>query len=213
MKIILTEEIHGLGARGDVVTVRDGYARNYLLPKNMARVATRGNLKSVEQERQKWSALSSREKEQAQAAASSLEGVRLTVTKKVGEAGTLFGSVTATDVSQALADRGIELDRRRIHLASPIKTAGEHTVEIRLHREVAVNVIVDVVSDAAKTATSTAPLPGTAGHAQAAAAVKGEQAAPSEEPTDEPQESTMAEDSPVVAEAGEETSEEAPAQS
>lgn len=199
MKVILTEEIHGLGARGDVVLVRDGYARNYLLPKNMARVATRGNLKSVEQERQKWSALSSKEKEQAQGVAKSLEGVRLVVTKKVGDAGTLFGSVTASDVAQALSDRGIDLDRRRIHLASPIKTSGEHTVEIRLHREVAVDVIVDVVSDAAKTGASTAPLPGTAGHAQAAAAVKGEQAPDGETP-DALQESTLAEETSAAEE-------------
>lgn len=182
MKVILIDEIHGLGGRGDVVNVRDGYARNYLLPKNLARVATPGNLKAIEQEKKKWETLTEREKSEAQEMARSLEGVRLTITKKAGEAGTLFGSVTAAEVAQALVEHGIELDRRRVHLDQPIKTIGEHTAEIRLHREVTVDITVDVLSDAEKKGASSAPLPGTAGHAQAAAAAKAPEETAPEEP-------------------------------
>ena len=174
MKVILIDEIHGLGGRGDVVNVRDGYARNYLLPKNLARVATSGNLKAVETEKKKWAELSSREKNDAQKSAQSLEGLRLTIPRKVGEGGTLFGSVTAGDIASALAAQGVDIDRRRVHLDHPIKSSGEHTAEVRLHREVTATITVDVVSDKQQGGASTAPLPGTAGHAQAARAASGE---------------------------------------
>src|SRR5471030_2006854 len=97
MKVILTEEIRGLGTRGDTVNVKDGYARNYLLPKNLAREATPGNMKSIEQERKKWAALASQEKTAAEKAAASVQGIKITVRKRVGENGHLFGSVTAKD--------------------------------------------------------------------------------------------------------------------
>lgn len=174
MKVILIDEIHGLGGRGEVVNVRDGYARNYLLPKNLARVATPGNLKAVENQKKKWAELSSREKNEAQDAAKNLNGLRLTIPRKVGEAGTLFGSVTASDIAAALAAQGVDIDRRRVHIDHPIKSAGEHTAEVRLHREVTATITVDVVSDKQQGGTSTAPLPGTAGHAQAARASAGE---------------------------------------
>lgn len=190
MKVILTEEIHGLGGRGEVVTVRDGYARNYLLPKNLAKLATEGNMKAVEQQRKKWSELSAKEKNEASKMAQSLEGTRLSVTKKVGESGTLFGSVTAADIAQALAENGMEIDRRRIQIGEAIKTAGEHKVEVRLHREVTATVVVDVVPDTAKTGASSAPLPGTAGHAQAAA---------SNAPAEETAEGTEGEETPAAA--------------
>src|SRR4030095_9410932 len=106
MKVILTEEIRGLGTRGDVVSVKDGYARNYLIPKKLAREATPGNLKSVEQERKKWGLLAQQEKELAQKAADSVKGVKITVTKRVGEHGHLFGSVTANEIADALHEIG-----------------------------------------------------------------------------------------------------------
>lgn len=202
MKVILIDEIHGLGGRGDVVNVRDGYARNYLLPKNLARVATPGNLKAVETEKKKWSELSSREKSDAQQAAKNLEGLRLTIARKVGEAGTLFGSVTASDIAAALAAAGVEIDRRRVHIDHPIKSSGEHTAEVRLHREVTATITVDVVSDKQHGGTSTAPPAGTAGHAQAARAAAGETAGETGE------EATADEQTEAASEAGEPAAEE-----
>jgi large subunit ribosomal protein L9 len=146
MKVILIDEIRGLGTRGDVVTVKDGYARNFLLPKNLAREATAGNLKSVEQERKKWDALASQEKEKAQKAADSVKGVKVVIEKRVGENGHLFGSVTANEIADALLAKGVEVDKRRIELAHPIKSIGSHDVEVRLHREVSAHIQVDVVA-------------------------------------------------------------------
>ena len=144
MKVILIEEMRGLGTRGDVVSVKDGYARNYLIPKKLAREATTGNLKSVEQERKKWALLAQKEKEQAQKAADSVKGVKITVTKRVGEHGQLFGSVTTNEIADALHLKGIEVDKRRIELAHPIKTIGTHDVEVKLHKDVAAHIQVEV---------------------------------------------------------------------
>ena len=145
MKVILTEEIRGLGTRGDVVSVKDGYARNYLFPKNLAREATPGNLKSIEQERKKWALLAQKEKEVAQKSAAAVQGIKITVQKRVGENNQLFGSVTANEIADALEARGVEVDKRRIELAHPIKTLGTHDVEVRLHREVNAHIQVEVV--------------------------------------------------------------------
>lgn len=145
MKVILTEEIRGLGTRGDVVNVKDGYARNYLLPKNLAREATAGNLKTIEQERKKWAQLAQQEKASAEKAASSVQGMKITVKKRVGENGQLFGSVTANEIADALEAKGIEVDKRRIELAHAIKSVGTHDVEVRLHREVTAHIQVEVV--------------------------------------------------------------------
>lgn len=145
MKVILTEEIRGLGTRGDIVTVKDGYARNYLLPKNLAREATAGNLKSIEQERKKWALLAQQEKEVAQKAADSVKGVKLQIHKRVGDHGQLFGSVTANEIADALTAKGIDVDKRRIELAQPIKATGVHEVEVRLHRDVTAKIQVEVL--------------------------------------------------------------------
>ena len=145
MKVILTEEIRGLGTRGDVVNVKDGYARNFLLPKNLAREATSGNLKSIEQERKKWALLAQQEKDVAQKAANSVKGVKITITKRTGDSGQLFGSVTANEIADALEAKGINVDKRRIELAHPIKAMGVHDVEVRLHREVSAQIQVEVV--------------------------------------------------------------------
>jgi large subunit ribosomal protein L9 len=150
MKVILIDEVRGLGGRGDVVTVRDGYARNYLLPKSLAREATPGNLKAAEMERKKWANLTQQEKDAAQRAAGQLTGVTVIVHKRVGETGTLFGSVTAAEIADALARRGFEFDKRRIELGSAIKSLGSHQVEVHLHREVSATLRVDVVGAAEK---------------------------------------------------------------
>src|SRR6187549_3328980 len=146
MKVILTEEIRGLGTRGDVVTVKDGYARNYLLPKNLAREASAGNLKQIEHERRKWSLLAQQEKDAAQKAADKVKGVKIRIEKRVGENGHLFGSVTANEIADALAAKGIEVDKRRIELEQPIKNIGLHDVEVRLHKDVAAHIQVEVAA-------------------------------------------------------------------
>ena len=146
MKVILTEEIRGLGTRGDVVTVKDGYARNYLLPKNLAREASTGNLKQIEHERRKWSLLAQQEKDAAQKAADKVKGVKITIEKRVGEHGHLFGSVTANEIADALMEKGIEVDKRRIELEQPIKNLGVHDVDVRLHRDVTAQIKVEVVA-------------------------------------------------------------------
>lgn len=145
MKVILIDEIRGLGGRGDVVQVKDGYARNYLLPKMLAREATPGNLKSAEQEKKKWALLTEKEKESAQQIAEKIQGLKLTVHKRAGEEGTLFGSVTAHEVAELLHSQGYEVDKRRIELSHPIKTLGMHDVDVRLHREVAAHVQIEVL--------------------------------------------------------------------
>lgn len=145
MKVILIDEIRGLGTRGDIVTVKDGYARNYLLPKNLAREATPGNLKSIEQERKKWALLAQKEKEIAAKAAEAVKGAKVVVQKRVGENGQLFGSVTSNEIADALHAKGFEVDKRRIELARPIKSLGTHDVEVRLHHDVSAQIQVEVV--------------------------------------------------------------------
>ena len=157
MKVILIDEIRGLGTRGDIVTVKDGYARNFLLPKNLAREATPGNLKSIEQERKKWGLLAQQEKEKAQKAADSVKGVKVTVTKRVGENGQLFGSVTSNEIADALAAKGVDVDKRRIELAHPIKSLGTHDVDVRLHRDVSARIQVEVLAQGVERLEEPAP--------------------------------------------------------
>ena len=145
MKVILTEEIRGLGTRGDVVTVKDGYARNFLIPKNLAREATAGNLKQVEHDKRKWALLAQEEKLAAQKQADAAKGLKIQLHKRVGEHGHLFGSVTANEIADALEAKGINVDKRRIELAHPIKNVGLHDVEVRLHRDVVAAIQVEVL--------------------------------------------------------------------
>ena len=145
MKVILIDEIRGLGTRGDIVTVKDGYARNFLIPKKLAREATTGNLKSIEQEKKKWAVLAQEEKGIAQKAADSMKGTKIVVHKRVGDQGHLFGSVTANEIADALEAKGIQVDKRRIELAHPIKNVGVHDVDVRLHRDVTAHIQVEVL--------------------------------------------------------------------
>ena len=145
MKVILTDEIRGLGTRGDIVTVKDGYARNFLIPKKLAREATTGNLKAIEQEKKKWALLAQQEKVEAQKAADAVKGVKVTIQKRVGDTGQLFGSVTANEIADALVAKGVQVEKRRIELDHPIKSLGVHDVEVRLHRDVTAHIEVEVV--------------------------------------------------------------------
>ncbi|MGH9354905.1 MAG: 50S ribosomal protein L9 [Terriglobia bacterium] len=151
MEVILIENVDSLGSRGQIVKVAAGYGRNHLLPKKLAVAATPQNRKWVEQQRQRFLKQEAHEKTDAQELAGLLGGLKLVFTRKAGEQGTLFGSVTAMDIASELAGRGYNVDRRKIHLPNPVKTVGEHHVAVRLHREVTatLNVTVEVEGQAA----------------------------------------------------------------
>ena len=147
MEVILRDHVENVGKRGEVVKVADGYARNYLLPRKLALVATPGNLKQVERERVKLDAKELEERTAAEAVASRMSGLAVVISRKVGETEALYGSVTSADIAESLAKSGFEIDRRKIGLREPIKKLGELTVPVKLHREVVVQVPVKVVAE------------------------------------------------------------------
>ncbi|GAA0469484.1 MULTISPECIES: 50S ribosomal protein L9 [Streptomyces] len=147
MKIILTHEVSGLGTAGDVVDVRDGYARNYLVPRGFAIRWTKGGEKDVEQIRRGRKIREIASVEQANEVKGQLEGVKVKLAVRAGDAGRLFGSVTQADIASAIkAAGGPDVDKRRVEVGSPIKTLGAHQVSVRLHAEVVANVGVEVVA-------------------------------------------------------------------
>lgn len=148
MEVILLEDVEKLGTRGQIVKVAGGYGRNFLLPKKLAIAATTQNKKWVEQQRVKFLKLSAKEKGEAEDLATIMQGVSVKFTRKAGEHGTLFGSVTAIDIAEKLAEQGYQMDRRKIQLPTPLKLVGEYDVPIRLHREVSAIIKVKVESDA-----------------------------------------------------------------
>src|SRR5262245_16131074 len=143
MQIILQEDVEKLGTRGEVVTVKEGYARNYLLPQKLAIEASAGNLKRLEKIRGTLAKRTATEREQAQKQAEALSAVTITLARKAGETDQLFGSVTSADVAEALAAQGFELDKRRIEI-EPIKQLGEHSAHAKLVHGVTANVKVVV---------------------------------------------------------------------
>jgi large subunit ribosomal protein L9 len=146
MKLILTHEVTGLGSTGDTVEVKGGYGRNYLLPRGLAIVATRGAEKQIESLRRARAAREVKSLEEAQAQAAQLTKLKITLPARSGDGGRLFGRITTADVASAVvAAGGPELDRRRIDLPT-IKSLGTHTVTVRVHPEVAVPVTLDVVA-------------------------------------------------------------------
>lgn len=147
MKIILRADVENLGRLGDVVTVKPGYGRNYLLPQGMAMIVTPGNLKTFELERKKLQARMDALRSAADVLAEKIEGLVITIPMRVGDNDKLYGSVTTAIIGTALADMGIEVDRRRILLEHAIRTLGEHHVRIRLHADVIANMTVKVVSE------------------------------------------------------------------
>ncbi len=148
MEVILKEDVAKLGARGDVVKVAEGYARNFLLPKKLAIQASAANKKVIEQMKAAAVRRHQREKADAEALAKQFEGVVLKFVRRAGEHDQLFGSVTSSELAEALAHQGQTVDRRKIELDQPIKTLGEFTVPIRLHREVIVKVKAIVEKEA-----------------------------------------------------------------
>jgi len=148
MEVILKEDIEKLGHRGDVVKVADGYGRNFLLPRKLAIEATKANKTVIEQMKAAAVRRSAREKGDADALAQQLNNVSLTFERKVGEKDHLFGSVTSADIGEALNKSGFNIDRRRIQLDEPLKSLGEFTVPVRLHRDVIARIRVVVNAEA-----------------------------------------------------------------
>lgn len=144
MKVILTDDVKNLGHRGSVVNVADGYARNFLLPKELAYPATEGNVKRLEQEKHRYDARIAKEKEGAETAAKSIEGMTVVIKKKAGEHDALYGSVTSSDLAEAMSAKGVTVDKRRIEIEEPIKRLGTHTVHVKLHKDVSIAITVDV---------------------------------------------------------------------
>ena len=148
MKLILTQEVTGLGAPGDVVEVKDGYGRNFLVPRGLATAWTKGGEKQVSQIKRARSTREVRDLGHAQEIKGQMQGLTVTLPARAGDTGRLFGSVTVTDVVDAVsAAGGPDLDKRRIEIGQPIKTVGTHRVSVRLHPEVAVDVDLEVVPE------------------------------------------------------------------
>jgi large subunit ribosomal protein L9 len=147
MEVILREHVEHLGARGDVVKVAAGYARNYLLPRKLALAVTDNNKRQIEREKKLAEARDMEEKSAAEAVAARMGALDIEIARRVGESDALYGSVTSADIAQALKDKGFEVDKRKIQLPDPLKTLGEATVPVKIHREVIAQVKVRVVSD------------------------------------------------------------------
>jgi large subunit ribosomal protein L9 len=147
MEVILKEHVDNLGRRGEIVKVADGYARNYLLPRKLALLATEGNKKQIARERVKFDVKEAEEKGVADAIAQRMANLDIEIARKVGETEALYGSVTTADIADALGARGFEIDRRKLVLQEPIKKLGEFEVPVKLHREVVTKIKVRVVAE------------------------------------------------------------------
>ncbi len=144
MKVILKEDVERLGRKGDIVTVKDGYARNYLIPRGLALPVTRGNLRMVEEEKKRLLRQREKEVKTAQEMADKLSQLELEIYKRAGENDVLYGSVTASELAEALQGRGFQVDRKQVLLEEPIKRLGVHYFEVRVHHDVKARVRVVV---------------------------------------------------------------------
>ena len=147
MDVILREHVDHLGNRGEIVKVADGYARNYLLPRKLALLATDGNKKQVEREREKFETKEADEKKIAEGLAARVSAMEVSIARKVGENEVLFGSVTTGDIAAALSAKGFDVDRRKLQLKDPIKKLGDFEIPIKLQREVTATVKLKVVAE------------------------------------------------------------------
>jgi large subunit ribosomal protein L9 len=147
MELILREDVEKLGSRGQMVKVADGYARNFLLPRRLAVVATEANKKIVEQERQAHLRKQAKEKSAAEDLGKLMTGVVVTIAQKAGEQDQLFGSVTAKDIADGLEAQNYKIERKKLQLAEPIRQLGEHKVPVRLHHDVVVEITVNVIRE------------------------------------------------------------------
>ena len=150
MEVILKEDVPKLGSRGDVVKVAEGFGRNYLLPRRLAIQATSANKKVIEQMKAAALRRSAKEKAQAEELAKQFDGVSVSFTRRAGEHDQLFGSVTSGDIAEALSKKGFDVDRRKIQLHESLKTLGEFTVPLKLHRDVTTHLKVMIEKDAAE---------------------------------------------------------------
>lgn len=163
LEVLLREDVDKLGHRGQIVRVKSGYARNYLLPRKLAVMATAASAKMIEQHRSALARRETREWDQATKLADQLTSITLEFDRKVGEHGLLYGSVTSIDIAEAIKEKGLDVERRRIHLASPIKEPGEFSVPVKLHREVTRSIKVIVRPEGVEAPpTPPAPPPETA---------------------------------------------------
>jgi large subunit ribosomal protein L9 len=144
VRIILREDIHRLGAAGDVVSVKPGFARNFLLPEGKAVLATKGEVREIEHQKRVIQEKLAKEAKDLNALKARIEGMKLTFTAQAGEEGKLFGSITAQQMAAQLAEKGLEIDRRKISLSEPIRSLGEHRVAVRLRADVVAEVEVEV---------------------------------------------------------------------
>jgi large subunit ribosomal protein L9 len=145
MEVILREHVDNLGRRGDVVKVAEGYARNYLLPRKLALAVTQANKRQVERERAAAEVRDAEERSGAEALAQRMGQVDIEIARRVGEKDTMYGSVTTADIAQALLAKGFEVEKRKIALPDAIKSVGEHTVPVKIHRDVTAQVKIRVV--------------------------------------------------------------------
>jgi large subunit ribosomal protein L9 len=146
-ELLLLQPVEDLGNEGDTVTVKAGYARNYLLPNGLAIPVTRSNKKQIEALRDRAEKRRASELESAQAVQAKLEGIQIVFAVKTGPGGKMFGSVTAQDLIEKIAESGLELDKKQVSLYTPVKSLGKHTTRIRLHPEISVNFDFEVVSE------------------------------------------------------------------
>jgi large subunit ribosomal protein L9 len=149
MEVILREHVDNLGRRGEIVKVADGYARNYLLPRKLALLVTEGSRKQIERERGKFEAKEAEEKKAAEAVVERMSNLEIEIARKVGDTQALFGSVTASDIAEALLAKGFEIDRRKLQLREPIKKLGEYSIPLKLHLDVVTSIKVKVVAEGA----------------------------------------------------------------
>jgi large subunit ribosomal protein L9 len=159
MEVILRDHVDNLGRRGEIVKVANGYARNYLLPRKLALLATEGNKKQVERERAKFETKEAEERKVVEAQAARLANVEVVIARRVGDTDALYGSVTSSDIAEALAAKGIEIDRRKLQLDEPIKRISEVDVPVKLHRDVTATIKVRVVKEGAAVAPAAAAAP------------------------------------------------------
>ncbi|WP_426753629.1 50S ribosomal protein L9 [Myxococcus sp. Y35] len=147
MKVILREDIENLGKSGELVTVKDGFGRNFLLPRKKAVLASEQNLRQLEHEKAVIAARNAKLKGAAEEQAKKIGAIKVSIKRRVGEQDKLFGSVTALDIAEAVAAEGQSIDRRHIHLPEPIKALGNYEVELRLHREVTAKIKLEVLPE------------------------------------------------------------------
>ncbi|MEJ2032959.1 MAG: 50S ribosomal protein L9 [Deltaproteobacteria bacterium] len=145
MELILKETIDNLGELGDIVKVKPGYARNYLLPRGIAVMATKANLAMLAQQKEAIDARKKQARQEAEAIAAKLEGITVTISQRVGEEDRLYGSVTSADIAEKLAEQGIEIDRKKIVLDEPIKTLGEKAVQVKVGYQTTAKLKVEIV--------------------------------------------------------------------